>query len=339
MRIAQIATLSSAVRQNAHGSIESLVWLLTRELVRLGHEVTVFGAAGAEVDGRMVETLPGPYGEKGSPGDWHLCEWINMSRALSEAASFDVIHSHNYLWGIPLEPLSCAPMVHTLHIAPDDDAAQIWARSPASRVTAISRFQWSEHPQLSPIAVVPHGIDAAQFTFNPTPGDYVCYLGRFIPGKGPCQAIAAARMLGVRLIMAGPRNAYFKERVEPLIDGKNVEYVGFVKGADRDKLLGGARALVYPIQYQEPFGLVLVESMLCGTPVAALNLGAVPDVIDQGITGAYVESLDQFTMAMRNAMSLDRTKVREHAATRFSPAQMAQAYLKVYENAVAQRRP
>ena len=338
MRIAQIATLSAPVREITEGSIESLVWLLTRELVRMGHEVTVFGIPGSQVDGEFVATLPGTYGAPGSIDDWQLCEWVNLSKAVAQSNRFDVLHSHAYLWGIPLGPLSHAPMVHTMHITPDEDFAKLWSMWPESNVTALSKCQWSAYPHLTPSAIVPHGVDASQFTFCAKPDDYVCYLGRFISGKGPCQAIAAARKLGIRLVMAGPRNAYFKEHVEPLIDGKTVEYVGFVKGADRDRLLGGAKALIYPIQYQEPFGLVLVESMLCGTPVAAINLGAVPEVVDEGITGYAAATMDQFPEAIQKAMALDRTKVREHAARRFSPEQMARGYVKVYERAVADRR-
>jgi glycosyltransferase involved in cell wall biosynthesis len=336
MRIAQVSTLSAPVRQITEGSIESLVWLLTRELTRLGHEVTVFGIPGSEVEGEFVASVPGTYGVNGSLDDWQLCEWINLSRAVAESKRFDVLHSHAYLWGIPLAPLSHAPLVHTMHITPDEDFAKLWAMSPRANVTAISKCQWSGYPNLRPMAVVPHGVDASQFTFRAAPEDYLVYLGRFISGKGPCQAIATARELGVRLVMAGPRNAYFKEHVEPLIDGKSVEYVGFVKGQERDRLLGGARALIYPIQYQEPFGLVLVESMLCGTPVAAINLGAVPEVVSEGITGCCAAGKADFAAAVQNAMALDRRKVREHAERRFSPEQMARAYLAVYEQAIAQ---
>lgn len=338
MRIAQISTLSAPVRQITGGSIECMVWLLTRELVRLGHEVTVFGIDGSEVDGELIATLPGAYGASDSLDDWHLCEWVNLSRAVAESKRFDVLHSHAYLWGLPLDPLSQAPLVHTLHIAPDNDLVKLWGKSPKANVTAISKCQWNDHPHLTPSAIVPHGVDASQFTFRAEPDDYVCYLGRFISGKGPRQAIAAAQKLGVRLKMAGPRSPYFKEHVEPLIDGKTVEYVGFVKGAERDQLLGGAKALIYPIQYQEPFGLVLVESMLCGTPVAAINLGAVPEVVDPGITGYYSNSMDGFLEVVQKAMTLDRRKVREHAANRFSPENMARAYLQVYEKAIAQRQ-
>jgi glycosyltransferase involved in cell wall biosynthesis len=334
MRIAQVSTLASPVREQAHGSVESLIWLMTRELARLGHQVTVFGVAGSEADGEVVATLPGPYGENDSLEDWHLCEWINLCEAVKQSGRFDVLHSHAYLWGTPVESLSQAPMVHTMHIIPEQDSARLWARSPNACVTAISRHQWSAFPHLRPAAVIPHGVDASQFTLRVAPQDYVCYLGRFEPGKGPCQAIAAARAAGVRLLMAGPSNPYFREKVQPLIDGKSVEYVGFVKGAERDQLLGGAKALVYPIQYPEAFGLVLVEAMLCGTPVAAVRLGAVPEIINEGITGFSVESPDQFPQAILKCFSLDRRRVRQQAEQSFSVARMAREYARVYQAVV-----
>src|SRR5439155_19988532 len=145
------------------------------------------------------------------------------------------------------------------------------------------------------------------------PDDYVCYFGRFEATKGPCQAIAAARAAGVRLMMAGPASPYFREKVQPLIDGKSVEYVGVVKGLDRDKLLGGAKALVYPIQYPEAFGLVLVEAMLCRTPAAAIGLGAVPEIIQGGVSGFSVESLPQLSEAIVKCFSFDRCRGRNYA--------------------------
>jgi glycosyltransferase involved in cell wall biosynthesis len=335
MRIAQIATLSSPVRQDARGSVETLVWLLTRELSRLGHEVTVFGCGGSDVPGKFVETLPGPYGAKGSFDDWQLCEWINLCRAVEKSQQFDVLHAHAYLWGIPLEPFSRAPLVHTLHIVPDNNASGLWSRSPQSQVTAISRQQWSGHPELRPCAVIPHGVDAAQFRFQPKPDDYVCYLGRFVSGKGPIQAIQAARALGLRLVMAGPENPYFREKIKPLVDGKSVAYIGWVRGPERSKLLGGARALLYPIQYPEAFGLVLLEAMFCGTPVAAMCSGAVPEIVDEGVTGCSANSNEEFLEAVRKALQLDRSRVRQRAEVRFSAEEMARKYAAVYEWLVA----
>jgi glycosyltransferase involved in cell wall biosynthesis len=335
MRIAQVSTLASPVRSDAGGSVEAFIWLLTRELVRLGHEVTVFGCAGSETAGECVLTLPGPYGAKDALDNWQLCEWVNLCRAVEQSARFDLLHSHAYLWGLPLQPLSRAPMVHTLHIVPDDDSARLWSMTPAACVTAISKHQWSAYPELQPAAVVPHGVDLSQFSFQPQPEDYVCYLGRFTSGKGPRQAIAAARALGLRLRMAGPENGYFREQVKPLIDGKSVEYAGYARGPARDKLLGGARALLYPIQYPEAFGLVLVEAMLCGTPVAAMGLGAAPEIIDQGISGCVAKSPEEFPRAVVEAMSLDRARVRRQAEQRFSAERMARDYVRVYEKTIS----
>ncbi|MDB6067798.1 MAG: glycosyl transferase group 1 [Pedosphaera sp.] len=335
MRIAHVSTLSSPVRRDARGSIEYLIWLLTRELNQLGHQVTVFGTAGSEVDGEFIETLPGPYGAPGSLDDWHLCEWLNLCRAVEQSHRFDVIHSHAYLWGLPLQSFSRCPMVHTTHIVPDENSAKLWMMSPASCVTALSRHQWSAYPRLQPTAVIPHGVDMSEFPLHEQPGDYVCYLGRFVSGKGPCQAIAAARELGLKLLMAGPKNAYFREQVAPLIDGKTVEYVGYVSGAERAKLLGGAKALLYPIQYPEAFGLVLAESMLCGTPVAAMNLGAVPEILEPGATGYLAESEKEFAEAVTKCLGLDRRLVRQRAEARFSARQMATAYEAVYQRLIA----
>ena len=127
MRIAQVSTVSTLVREDASGSVEAWLWLLTRELTRLGHQVTVFATAGSETEGELVATLPGPYGAGGSPDDWHLCEWINLCRAVEQSHRFDVLHTHAYLWGLPLEPFSRAPLVHTLHIIPDANAARLWS--------------------------------------------------------------------------------------------------------------------------------------------------------------------------------------------------------------------
>ena len=331
MRIAQISTLSAPVRRESGGSVESLIWLLTRELIRLGHQVTVFGAAGSEVDGELIATLAGPYGAPGSLDDWQLCEWVNLCRAVEQSRRFDLLHTHAYLWGIPLQSLSRAPLVHTTHIVPDDNAARLRAMWPGACVTAISEHQWSAYPHLPPVAVIPHGVDVTQFSLREQPDDYVCYVGRFTSGKGPVQAIEAARALGLRLLLAGPENKYFHDQVKPLLDGRLVEYVGFVTGAERDKLLGGARALLCPIQYPEAFGLVLVEAMLCGTPVAAMRLGAVPEIVDEAVSGYTARSKEEFIRALGQCLALDRRQIRLRAAQRFSADRMARDYARVYE--------
>jgi glycosyltransferase involved in cell wall biosynthesis len=331
MRIAQVATVGTPVRREGGDSIESLVWLLGRELTHLGHEVTTFAAAGSEPYGELVATLPGAYGAAGAPDDWQLCEWVNLCRAVEQSARFDVLHSHAYLWGLPLQGLSRAPMVHTLHVTPYQDQARLWSLTPGARVTALSRYQWSAFPALGPAAIIPHGVDPGQFTLRARPEDYVCFVGRFIPGKGPLRAVAVARALGLRLLMAGPCNDYFREHVQPLVDGRSVEYVGRVAGAGRDRLLGGARALLYPLEAPEPFGLVLAEAMMCGTPVVAMRLGAVPELVEEGVTGYTAATAEEFARQVPRGFELDRGVVRARAEERFSARRMAEQYAALYE--------
>jgi glycosyltransferase involved in cell wall biosynthesis len=331
MRIALTSTMSTWVRPRGSGSVESIVGVLASEFVRLGHEVTVFASGGSQVSGELVETLPGPCSTARAPHDWQLCEWINLCRAIEQSARFDLLHSHNYLWGLPLERLCKAPMVHTLHVCAHHDAARLWEMTSGACVTALSKYQWSMFPHLKPVAVIHHGVDASQFTFRESPDDYVCYLGRFTRGKGPRVAIAAARALGVRLVLAGPWNDYFAKEIQPLVDGLTVEYIGPVEGTERDRLLGGARALLYPLQEPEPFGLVAVEAMMSGTPVAAICRGAVAEIVEEGVTGHSAEPEGDFTAAVEEALTLNRQRVRNRAAVRFSAARMAQQYVDVYQ--------
>jgi glycosyltransferase involved in cell wall biosynthesis len=204
---------------------------------------------------------------------------------------------------------------------------EMWARA---CVTAISAFQWSATPHLPPAAVIHHGIDRKQFTFRAEPDDYVCFLGRFIPDKGTLTAIRAARSLGVRLLLAGPRNEYFDACIAPEVDGRTVEYIGPVSGEGRDRFLGGARALLYPIEAPEPFGLVQVEAMMCGTPVVAMRLGATPEIVEEGVTGWLCADDADFFAQIPRAFLLDRDRIRATAEQRFSGERMASDYAALY---------
>src|SRR5437868_4000302 len=158
MRVGLVSTLATRVRQCGSGSVEGLVWLLSRELTALGHEVTVFATAGSEPCGELVATLPGLYGADGSLDDWQTCEWVNLCEAVAQSGRFDVLHSHAYLWGLPLERLARCPMVHTFHLCPYENEARLRALVPDACVTAVSRWPWGAFPELPPAAVIPHGV-------------------------------------------------------------------------------------------------------------------------------------------------------------------------------------
>ena len=327
--------MASPVRREDSSSIESLVWLLTRELAALGHDVTVFGAAGSKVSGTFVSTLPGPYGAEGSLDDWQMCEWLNLCQAVARSREFDVLHSHAYLWGLPLDELAQAPMIHTLHVQPESDAVKIRSMYPRARVTSLSHYQWSAFPELPPTTVIYHAVDASMFHLRRDPGDYLLYLGRFTPGKGAAHAVEAAQKLGMRIILAGPPSAYYQERIAPLVDGRTVVYAGYVTGLERSRLLGGARALLCPFRYPEPFGLVMVEAMMCGTPVAAIGLGAVPEIVDSGVTGYFCDAPEGLAQTVEKATTLDRSGVRARAELRFVAERMAREYARVDESVIS----
>lgn len=339
MRIAQVSTLATPVTGESTGAVEQLVWLLDRELVKLGHEVTVFACGGSRVSGELVATLPGPYGVPGSPNDWHSCEWLNLCHAIRQSKRFDVVHSHSYLWGLPLDSLSHVPMVHTTHVMPYVDTLPLLETAPTALRTAISEYQWRDFPPAwRPTDVIHHGVDPDCFTFQAHPqGDYLCYLGRFVPGKSPRAAIEVARALDMRLLMAGPWTEYYRHEVEPLVDGKLVEYVGRVSGEERSELLGNASVLLYPAHQPEPFGLVLIEAMMCGTPVAGLWGGAASEIVEEDVTGFLAPSFPELAGHVLRARALDRRRVRQRAEERFTAARMARDYAGVYERVLSER--
>ena len=333
MRIAQVATLATPVRRDDSGSIEGLVWLLARELTALGHDVTVYGAPGSSAAGRVVTALPGTYAAGGAPGDWQFCETENVAAAVA-AGDSDVVHTHAYLWGLAFERVSPVPLVHTLHTWVSEDHVRMRRLHPGAVVTAISDYQWSAEPADPPAAVVRHGIDVDLPPAVPAE-PYLLWMGRFLPDKGPVEAVRVARELGMPLRLAGPADAWFDELVAPLVDGRDVQYEGYVTGETKHRLLAGAAALVYPVRTREPFGLVLAEAAVRGVPVAGLAEGAVPELVEEGLTGCLAPSADDLARAVRDALRLDRPAVAARGRERFAARRMAQEYAAVYERALA----
>jgi glycosyltransferase involved in cell wall biosynthesis len=334
MRIGLVSTTHASVSAAGGGSIEQVVWSLATELTGLGHRVTVFGLPSSDVNCAVVPTWPGIYGEPGVPGDARLADLITTCRAIERAGEFDVIHTHNYLTAVPLGGLVSTPMVHTLHVLPYDDEAAVLRAYPKALTTGLSRFQWCNYPDVAPNVVIPHGVSTERFSLGVDPDDFLLCLGRLEPGKGAVEAVELARAAGVPLVLAGPATPFFEQYVQPLVDGAAIRYIGAVSGQERSRLLRQARALVYPLQQGEPFGLVLIEAMMCGTPVIARPVGAVPEIVDDGVTGFLVDDEESWGKATRQLDELDRHVIRQVAERRFSARRMAHDYLRVYASAV-----
>jgi glycosyltransferase involved in cell wall biosynthesis len=311
--------------------------LLTEGLVAAGHDVTLFATGTSQTRGRLHATFPRGYAEDSAMWPWEAYELFNVAAAIERAAEFDVIHCQAMYWpmALPFSRLSKTPLVQTLHHAPSPSEVALWARYPDAPFIAISEEQKRLLAGLNVAGVVRHAIDTDAFAFRRTPDDYLVFLGRFTEGKGVLQAIEVARRSGLRLLLAAPENDYYREAIAPHVDGVRIVYAGEVDHAGKVTLLGGARAMLYPVQAGEPFGLVLAEAMACGTPVAALDRGAVREIVDPGVTGGVFANLDELVVGLSTVMHLDRAAVRRRAVERFGIARMVNEYLAIYRTVTA----
>jgi glycosyltransferase involved in cell wall biosynthesis len=333
LRIAQVAPVATSVPPPRSGSIESLTALLTDGLVAAGHAVTLFATGESRTRATLHATFARGYREDPQNWPWELCEMINVSAAIERSASFDVIHyqARYHPFALPFGRLAGIPVVITLHHAPNQDEIALWGRHyPDTPFTAISHAQARSMTGLNVVGVVPHAIDVPAFPFTAESRGYLLFLGRFIEGKGVLQAIEVARRTNMPIVLAAEDNDYYREKVAPLVDGTQVRYAGEVADDAKAALLGGASALLYPVQAEEPFGLVLAEATVCGTPVAALDRGAVPEVVEDGVTGGVFESLDAMITGLPRVLALDRARVRGVAAQRFGVERMVAGYEAVY---------
>ena len=337
LRIAQVAPVATCVPPDRSGSIESATSLLTEGLVRRGHDVTLFATGNSRTAARLHATFPRGYREDESIWPWELCELFNLAAAVERAAEFDIIHyqAEYYPMSLAFSRSVRVPIVQTLHHAPDPAEVALWSRYPDAPFIAISEAQARLLKGLKVAATILHAIDVDRFTFREVPDDYVVFLGRFTEGKGVVQAIEVARRARVRLLLAAAENDYYRDVVSPLVDGTNVAYVGEVDHAAKVDLLGRARALLYPVQAGEPFGLVLPEAMACGTPVAALGLGAVPELVDDGRTGYVFPTVDAMVSGLTRVCALDRQRVRAAAVEKFGVERLVSEHVTAYESVLA----
>lgn len=342
LRVALVAPVATSVPPPRSGSIETLTAQLANGLVARGHAVTLFATGDSTTTATLAATFDRGYRDDGAIWPWELCELMNLSAACRRAAEFDLIHcqAEYYPMSLAFDRLVATPVVHTVHYAPDDDEVALWRRQPQSRFVAVSADQARRLAGLHLVGTVPHGVDTDALPFRATPDGYLLFLGRFTAGKGVLDAIAIARAVGLPLRLAAEENDYYRAVVAPHVDGQFVIYVGEVSGRDKAALLGGARALVYPVQQAESFGLVLAEAMACGTPVAALDAGAVREVVTPQVTGGVFATREDLVAGLPAVLALDRATVRRTAEARFGLARMVDAYVDIYRAVVAtqQRR-
>ena len=271
---------------------------------------------------------------------WELYEMLNLASAVERAGEFDIVHyeAAYYPMSLAFTRLSPTPIVQTLHHSPSIAEVRLWLRYPEAPFVAISNEQARLLEGLNVVGTVLHGIDTDSFTFREHAEDYLLFLGRFTDGKGVLQAIEIAKRLGMRLILAAAEDDYYRQRVAPLVDGSLIIYYGEADYPAKVRLYGGARALLYPIQSSEPFGLVLAEAMACGTPVAALDRGAVREVVEDGGTGIIFDDLEQMARELPRVFDLDRRRVRARAVERFGVERMVDEYIAVYRRIVEAHR-
>jgi glycosyltransferase involved in cell wall biosynthesis len=345
MKIAQIAPLYEAVPPKLYGGTERVVAHLCDALIELGHEVILFAAADSRTKARLVAVRDQPIRLDTVALKSDLAAHLTLLwEAKRRSTQFDILHFHIDMLHFPMFEQLAPKTVTTLHGRLDlKDLPSFYARWPGFGLVSISDSQRTPLPDAHWLSTVGHGVPCGQYTLNERPaGAYLAFLGRMSPEKRPDVAIRLALRAGIPLRIAAKVDAadvvYFDTVVKPLLDDPLIDFIGEIGDERKSEFLGNAKALLFPINWPEPFGLVMIEAMACGTPVIAWNCGAVPEVIDDGVTGFIVNSEDEALAAIARLPELDRRRVRATFERRFAATTMAQAYLQVYARLLDAKR-
>ncbi len=332
MRIAMLAPIAWRTPPRHYGPWELVTSLLTEALVARGVDVTLFATLDSRTAGTLAGVVPAPYSEDPSI-DAKVWEFAHLAHMFERAGEFDLIHNQADFPAHAFSGLIDTPMVTTIHGFSSDRILPMY-RPYQDRVHYVAISDADRHPALRYAATIHHGIPLDDFPFDPLGSDDLLFFGRMHPDKGAAEAVAAAKASGRRLHMAGivQDDGYWRTRVEPAIDGDRIVYHGAVGGTQRTGLLGGSCALLHLIGFDEPFGLSVVEAMACGTPVIAYNRGSMPELIEHGVTGFLVDTLDQAVDAIGRIGEIDRAACRRRVADLFSVEAMAERYHALYRS-------
>jgi len=343
MRIAQIAPLHEAVPPRLYGGTERVVSFLTEELVAQGHDVTLFASGDSVTSAKLEPVWPRALRLDPAIRDPIAPHMLLMEAVRRRADEFDVLHFHMDYWPFSLFGRQRTPFVTTMHGRLDLSELQpIFDTFPNAPLVSISDAQRRPLPQARYVSTVHHGLPANLHTPQPGPKDYLAFLGRIAPEKGPDRAIRIARACGIPLKIAAKVDrtdqVYFDTIIRPMLDGGGVELIGEINDAQKPDFLSGAMALLMPIDWPEPFGLVMIEAMACGTPVIAFNRGSVPEIIEDGASGYIVEDETSAISAVNRLSKLSRTTVRQRFDARFTARRMAEDYVDIYRSLAGEER-
>jgi glycosyltransferase involved in cell wall biosynthesis len=345
MKIAQIAPLIESCPPRLYGGTERVVAYLTDELVRQGHDVTLFASGDSRTSAKLVPCSRMALRMDRAVVDALPHHLLMLEEVRRRADSFDLLHFHIDLLHYPMAPAFEGKMLTTLHGRLDlPDLQPFYSVFPHLPVVSISNDQRRPLPAVNWIDTVYHGLPDDLFSFVPRArGDYLAFVGRISPEKRPDRAIEIARRAGIPLKIAAKidqvDHAYWKETIQPLVAGQpDIEFIGEIGDERKQDFLGNARALLFPIDWPEPFGIVMIEAMACGTPVIAFDNGSVPEGVDQGVSGFIVRNVPEAVDAVRRLADLDRRQIRGTFERRFTAARMASDYHAIYRRLIEQRR-
>jgi glycosyltransferase involved in cell wall biosynthesis len=335
MRIAQVAPLTEAVPPKLYGGTERVISWLTEALVELGHEVTLFASGDSVTSAKLVAGWPRALRLDGSVRDANALHMAMLENVARQAGDFDLLHFHLDYYPLSLFSRLPTPFVTTLHGRLDlPEHRPVFESFPKAPLVSISQSQRQLLPSAPWAGTVLHGLPAESLRPSDATPSYLAFLGRISPEKGLPDAIRVSRLTGIPLKIAAKVDRvdvdYFNEEIRPLLDQPGIEFIGEINDAQKSEFLSGAVALLTLIDWPEPFGLVMIEAMACGTPVIAYSRGAVPEVIESGLTGFIVNNVDEAAAATADVGKLSRADVRQRFEERFTSHRMAQDYLKLY---------